>query len=789
MTSGTGDNLPFPTPEAYQAWLNAGQPPIPTHQPVPVQAWSARPNFQPPFPPPAFASTSSYGYGKDQRAYHTAQSPPWQRPAKTPNVFLPSKEYLELSKPVPKVNLLPDNDNGEASTSATVQPLFVPKLLVLDLNGALVYRAKGSSAGRKAHPRPYLGCFLEYVFTPEPDFMYSNDRDSPPRRPWEVFVWSSAQPKNVRGMVEACFGMKWCQGIWNPESEEERRSRERIGEGRLLGVWSRDKMGLNAIDYHNKVQTVKDLQKVHYHLGHPNDPAEPVDRPPYEFDERTTFLIDDSPLKGVHQPWNQLVIPQYDKPEYTASQMAALALSKDPQASDVGMDKILLGVIGILEVTRSIDNIPAWVRGGGLDFESNDGVSNGAEPLNLDKDPTIDSLPSHESFSHWYQTPRILAQWIEQGEKALQRKGIELRHGLDPNSQLARDGTPPRVFAPRYTGSSEIASSPSEFELKAGQRSEVPVRKEKPLVYRRYSPSRPASAEPEEYTPPAKSSELPRRPVDSSVPSAGPSRRNYSTVPTDSWRPSTDEAWRTFRAFDVSLYLNDLADRPSLLDQQQRHRLLEAAAILTILGPSPEDDQRASGAELLELGFSRNLCDKCTMEVGITEAERRNSFVRRKAAEAGMGDGRKSKAKTPKRAKPKGTAATKGAKKTTPAKIGKVAKKKAMTTRASRMKNTNVNAAIATGTNNVPVAGRVPGAGDTDHGRESPQVKIEVKLEPIESSNGHSHHQIIAVPTTTGGSQGTAKRLRDPALYITGDPVDGSGRRHKRRQNVKDERT
>lgn len=122
---------------------------------------------------------------------------------------------------------------------------------MLDLNGALVYRsASGPAKQRRAYPRPFLHNFLEYLFGPDAD-----------GRAWEVFVWSSAQPHNVRKMVETTFGPVYSRGIWDqPEPEKDElhdEGKEQSGEvhmdgqqapsseqGHLLGVWARDKMSL-----------------------------------------------------------------------------------------------------------------------------------------------------------------------------------------------------------------------------------------------------------------------------------------------------------------------------------------------------------------------------------------------------------------------------------------------------------------------------------------------------------------------------------------------------------------
>jgi hypothetical protein len=119
-------------------------------------------------------------------------------------------------------------------------PRIVPKLLVLDLNGALIYRSGSRGTERSIYPRPYLGNFLEYLFGP-------NGKEGEPRA-YEVFVWSSAQPHNVRAMVENGFGQKWVEGVYAKE-EDGGAERRKNGEGRLMGVWARDKMELSSSDY------------------------------------------------------------------------------------------------------------------------------------------------------------------------------------------------------------------------------------------------------------------------------------------------------------------------------------------------------------------------------------------------------------------------------------------------------------------------------------------------------------------------------------------------------------
>lgn len=189
-----------------------------------------------------------------RREIHSRATTPMSSPPPAPptpsaafRITLPSKSYLELSQ----TTTSSANANHKANPAQLADVNFTPKLLVLDLNGTVLYRPKGVTRG--GHPRPYIQCFFEYLFLPEPqseDVEASESIPPSPRpRPWEVFVWSSAKPHNVRTMVEKAFGERWIKGVWDAESLEGRNDRLSQGEGRLLGVWARDKLGLSAVDY------------------------------------------------------------------------------------------------------------------------------------------------------------------------------------------------------------------------------------------------------------------------------------------------------------------------------------------------------------------------------------------------------------------------------------------------------------------------------------------------------------------------------------------------------------
>ncbi|WVQ94428.1 hypothetical protein IAU59_001507 [Kwoniella sp. CBS 9459] len=496
----------------------------------------------PPFPPTLSASQPIPVQPDSSRHYSTSATSssyrPRDRTPTPPPMSLPSSEYLELSKPT--------------------QPLkgdqVVPKLLVLDLNGALVYRNRSSADRRKSSPRPYLQSFLEYVFLPD------LDPNTYVTRPWEVFVWSSAQPHNVRGMVEGALGTRWSDGIWDEETDRGKAARE-SGEGRLLGVWARDKMGLAASDYTRRVQTTKDLRKVLDHLQatQPN-----TSEPAPLFDQKTIMLLDDSPLKAIHQPFNQLVIPEFGHKEHIDSKRAISSLDSSAHgvAPDLdGLDQTLLAVVGVLDELKDVSNVPAWMRAGGLRLDEM-----------MDEEVTLETLPSHAGFSHWFKDPPILKHWVEAGKVALQRRGIEIRHGIEPDSNVT----------------ASQSSSPSRTQLRS------PMWKREAS----YSPSRPTSptqrqsrgASPQKY--------------------GSSSRRDYSTsvkvdddeLPDDYHRlsqvpessvssaPSASlpsQSTQALQPYDLAGHLDRIIDNYSSLTVNQKNQLRSASMILSRLPATP----------------------------------------------------------------------------------------------------------------------------------------------------------------------------------------------------------
>lgn len=168
----------------------------------------------------------------------------------------PTAEYMTMARASPTIY-------SARPFQQDVDPRSTRKLIVLDLNGALLVRSKRSTIPleniqREVYPRPFLAPFLAYILeAARPVNVPSNPFDLKEQmmRPYEAFVWSSAQPVNVDGMIRKAFG-KWGMPT-SPRAgdramcERMLRSFERVESrpGRVLGVWTRNEMDLTRAQY------------------------------------------------------------------------------------------------------------------------------------------------------------------------------------------------------------------------------------------------------------------------------------------------------------------------------------------------------------------------------------------------------------------------------------------------------------------------------------------------------------------------------------------------------------
>ena len=184
---------------------------------------------------------------------------------------------------------------------ATRQPLLV----VLDLNGTLLYRPKASSA---YIPRPSLQSFLSHCISK-----------------YKVLVWSSATPQNVTGI---------CSRIFTPKQRKL-----------LLGEWARDTLDLTAKQYSSKIQVYKRLDRVwdldRIQRTHPDF------HKGQRWGQWNTLLLDDSVLKSSAQPYNAVLVPEFTKKDVT---------------EEAGAAEILGQVVVYLETARLYDDMSSFVR-------------------------------------------------------------------------------------------------------------------------------------------------------------------------------------------------------------------------------------------------------------------------------------------------------------------------------------------------------------------------------------------------------------------------------------------
>ncbi|KAG8880883.1 hypothetical protein FRB98_004687 [Tulasnella sp. 332] len=393
------------------------------------------------------------------------ERPPGLKPEAANRIFASSSSSFPSSPPRTSRSPSPIIEffagvPSEGYLQSSLQPSLLcpvsttnPKLLILDLNGTLVYRSpRNRRQNRVITPRPYMEPFTRYV-THEGSGL-------------QTMIWSSAQPVNVEKMARACFGE---EGVKN-----------------LKAIWARDTLGLSQRDYGRKVQTVKDLNLVWKKLP---------------FTALDTILLDDSRLKAHLQPYNHLILTEYDSDMssrdrkilqrlYAASSSAVAGNVRQEEgeleesnARTLGdseePDQTLLAVIGILARGVRQTNVPGWMRAGGLWGSHSASISQSTSNLLFVKsaDPSPSDIPLDDMNSDelngqavkrkrelssdneegaiadqtifqgiedepvkgpprqsvqrlWFEDPEVFARWVAQGKAELERLNIPVLHGL-----------------------------------------------------------------------------------------------------------------------------------------------------------------------------------------------------------------------------------------------------------------------------------------------------------------------------------------------------------------------
>lgn len=164
----------------------------------------------------------------------------------------------------------------QASTPAKPSAPARPLLVILDLNGTLIYR-KTRKFPPQFSKRVHLNQFLDTLMSKH-----------------KVMIWSSSQPKTVAAICDKLF------------SQTQRQQ--------LVAEWGRDKLNLTTSQYKAKVQVYKTLETLW---------ADPMIQATYpkadgdsgkgesRWDQSNTILIDDSKLKALSEPYNIIEIPEF----------------------------------------------------------------------------------------------------------------------------------------------------------------------------------------------------------------------------------------------------------------------------------------------------------------------------------------------------------------------------------------------------------------------------------------------------------------------------------------------
>ena len=240
-----------------------------------------------------------------------------------PQATHPSNVPTQPQQPLPKptrsgtlaLDEVPPNIPEPAQDyilNASLPPFTLAKptrhLLILDLNGTLLYRPRNIAKERNADMRkasknpilrPYLQDFMTYIF-----------------ERFDIMFWSSAKPHNVEAMIRAAT---------TPEQRE-----------RVLAIWDRDQFGLTKAEYNAKSLTIKDLNRVwrDRRMGGKK----------WRYGAANTVLLDDSLVKAAYQPHNHICVPEF--------------LGTEGWEGDVALRE----VAGYLEVLRYQGDIARFIK-------------------------------------------------------------------------------------------------------------------------------------------------------------------------------------------------------------------------------------------------------------------------------------------------------------------------------------------------------------------------------------------------------------------------------------------
>ncbi|KAJ5753714.1 uncharacterized protein N7511_007867 [Penicillium nucicola] len=322
----------------------------------------------------------------------------------------------------------------QASQEPRQSPSKRPLLVILDLNGTLIFRKKRIFPPKFAR-RAGLDQFLAALI-----------------KDYSVMVWTSSQPPTMNAV---------CEQIFPGEMHDK-----------VVALWGRDKFGLTPRQYNNKLQVYKQLHKVwdtpSIQAAFPGNEGlseAPVTsaattrramvqrateqlkaktnakklKPGHRWDQTNTILIDDSKLKALSEPFNILEIPEFtNDPNIDESTLFAKILHRlDILSHHDDVSKVLRvwnervekGEGSILDLDLGpMDDLD--LEDGGMTLPTEESAA-----VTADTDITI---PPKEQLPKAQQP--ILTEQEKQDQKAATRRAKKLRQkARKAETQLKKD--------------------------------------------------------------------------------------------------------------------------------------------------------------------------------------------------------------------------------------------------------------------------------------------------------------------------------------------------------------
>ncbi|KAK4866709.1 hypothetical protein LT330_008262 [Penicillium expansum] len=498
MNSNFGYQIPqaSQTSQAYQSQGHA--PTMQQHQPQ-MPSGQGQQQFG------AFNTLPQDPMSMDQAFFQMAQNMPWMYPGFDSGMPFPPPFPLlpfDMNTPLPFQNtrpmstmaggggqrFTPDLQRQRSPTPPVKVPLPTlqytnqaslkpektekrPLLVILDLNGTLIYRKL-----RKFPPKFARRAGLDHFLTT----LVKN---------YKVMIWSSSQPPTVNAVCEQIFP--------GPMHDA------------LVARWGRDKFGLTAGQYNKKLQVYKELHKVwaetniqgafpgNEHLKDPPAPS-PSARPPHKnrkqklrdaeaaklpaghrWDQTNTILIDDSKLKASSEPFNILEIPEFaGDPDIDETKLFAKVLARlDYLAHHDDVSKVLrVWNERVDKGEGSILELDIGIREGSVDNEDG-GIS--LLPKQLDGNPNGDLMAFDGAGD--VPTPPTAKRKAKKNKKAKARAKAAAEN--PPNTATASAApTNPNPPATKPTQQPQQKTEDQKTEIKMSRKARKRAREEESLA-------------------------------------------------------------------------------------------------------------------------------------------------------------------------------------------------------------------------------------------------------------------------------------------------------------------